>query len=187
MNTYYVAGLPYSDELYHHGIKGQKWGVRRSRQELGYDDKGRLDAIQRRMLKTYKKSMNKYSRLTTRAEKRKRKGKNAAKLLDKANSFLNDANVQKSMSKTYNSLTKYERKRINRGYRRIRSAMFQTTNDYYSRRSKDYYNRRAKGNNTTSNGTTRYAFNIGTTRYSYNIGKMMADNYLKSELLSRKK
>lgn len=29
MSTYYVAGLPYSSELYHHGIKGQKWGVRR--------------------------------------------------------------------------------------------------------------------------------------------------------------
>lgn len=27
--TYYVAGMPYSAELYHHGIKGQKWGVRR--------------------------------------------------------------------------------------------------------------------------------------------------------------
>lgn len=26
---YYVAGIPYSDELYHHGIKNQKWGVRR--------------------------------------------------------------------------------------------------------------------------------------------------------------
>lgn len=28
MGTYYVAGITYSDELYHHGIKGQKWGVR---------------------------------------------------------------------------------------------------------------------------------------------------------------
>ena len=29
MPTYYVAGFPYTSELYHHGIKGQKWGVRR--------------------------------------------------------------------------------------------------------------------------------------------------------------
>ena len=26
---YYVGTLPYSDELRHFGIKGQKWGVRR--------------------------------------------------------------------------------------------------------------------------------------------------------------
>lgn len=29
MSVYYVAGIPYSNELYHHGVKGQKWGVRR--------------------------------------------------------------------------------------------------------------------------------------------------------------
>lgn len=35
MTYYMVAGLPYSAELYHHGIKGQKWGIRRFQQENG--------------------------------------------------------------------------------------------------------------------------------------------------------
>lgn len=35
MEYYMVAGLPYSAELYHHGIKGQKWGLRRFQQENG--------------------------------------------------------------------------------------------------------------------------------------------------------
>lgn len=29
MGIYYVSGVPFGDELYHHGIKGQKWGIRR--------------------------------------------------------------------------------------------------------------------------------------------------------------
>ena len=35
MSCYKVAGIPYSSELYHHGIKGQKWGVRRFQEENG--------------------------------------------------------------------------------------------------------------------------------------------------------
>ena len=35
MNTYYVAGIPYSCEQFHHGIKGQKWGIRRYQNEDG--------------------------------------------------------------------------------------------------------------------------------------------------------
>lgn len=42
MNTYYVAGIPFSDELYHYGIKGQKWNVRRFQNKDGsYTQAGR--------------------------------------------------------------------------------------------------------------------------------------------------
>jgi len=32
---WYYSGFPYSDELYHHGIKDQKWGLRRFQNEDG--------------------------------------------------------------------------------------------------------------------------------------------------------
>lgn len=35
MYVYYVSGIPFGNELYHHGIKGQKWGVRRYQNENG--------------------------------------------------------------------------------------------------------------------------------------------------------
>ncbi len=35
MAVYYIGSVPYSDELYHHGIKGMHWGVRHD-----YEPKG---------------------------------------------------------------------------------------------------------------------------------------------------
>ena len=35
MSLYYIAGYPVSDELWHHGIKDQRWGIRRFQNEDG--------------------------------------------------------------------------------------------------------------------------------------------------------
>lgn len=35
MHVYYISGFPYSEDLEHSGIKGQKWGIRRFQNEDG--------------------------------------------------------------------------------------------------------------------------------------------------------
>ena len=35
----------WNDELYHHGIKGQRWGVRRTAEELGHITKAAKEAL----------------------------------------------------------------------------------------------------------------------------------------------
>lgn len=35
----------WNDELYHHGIKGQKWGIRRTAEELGHITKAAKEAL----------------------------------------------------------------------------------------------------------------------------------------------
>lgn len=37
----YMYEYQFEDELYHHGIKGQRWGVRRTKEELGYKTSSR--------------------------------------------------------------------------------------------------------------------------------------------------
>lgn len=89
MTAYYVAGIPYSAELYHHGIKGQKWGVIRSPEELGYYVGQRIqngiNRLVRPAQKIYEKGQtvkSKYNnvkqKLTT--EKAKKRMKTAAKI-----------------------------------------------------------------------------------------------------------
>ena len=43
MNDYLAYRVKYSDELYHYGVKGQKWGIRRYQNEDGtLTDEGRI-------------------------------------------------------------------------------------------------------------------------------------------------
>ena len=46
----------YPPELYHHGIKGMKWGVRRTPEQLGYRKKGLQNPIVGDMIKSGKVS-----------------------------------------------------------------------------------------------------------------------------------
>lgn len=81
MNVYYVAGIPYSDELYHFGIKGQKCGIRRFQNPDGsYTSAGkeRYSQLKRNEqqsfedMKTKEKEYNKATELKPQYEKDKK-------------------------------------------------------------------------------------------------------------------
>lgn len=172
-HTYYVAGIPYSDELFHHGVKGQKWGIRRSRQELGYEDYGgRLNKVQRSLLKRYNKDMKKGTRLQARAETIKNRGGDPSKKVDKAKAFLSSAKMAKAMSATYNSLAERERKSINRKYTKF-LKMHGFRNMFIGSK--------------IIGGSTGAAIGYGVGVARSGKRRANADNYLTSELMVRRK
>ena len=71
MHIYYVAGVPYSDELYHHGTKGMHWGTRLYQYEDGtltplgkirYGAKKAGESIKSSIKKAHDAKVEKYKR-----------------------------------------------------------------------------------------------------------------------------
>lgn len=78
MTYYMVAGLPYSAELYHHGIKGQKWGIRRFQQENGTLTSAGRERYADAIAKSEANANGNSSRSSQRKEKLKKIAKAAA-------------------------------------------------------------------------------------------------------------
>ena len=54
----------YSDELYHHGIKGMKWGIRRSRAQLGYSSSPRKTKKQAQKVSSKQQRRNEMKKMS---------------------------------------------------------------------------------------------------------------------------
>lgn len=103
------------DELYHHGIQGQKWGVRRYQNEDGsLTEEGRIHYYGRAESKAfdksahgYQKALNKTDKVRAKADvKRARYGYKMDRLKQKLNG--NEAHDARIQSKIDKSRSKYE-------------------------------------------------------------------------------
>lgn len=139
--TYYVAGIPYSAELYHHGIKGQKWGVRRYQNDdgtltsagrerygmrdmasdMGFGEKGHLNSTQKHLSRYASSYANAALRKYNKAEKMQQKGKDNSKVMKKAENLEKNASYYRDMGIKYASLPKGEQMRINRDILRYKA------------------------------------------------------------------
>ena len=86
MPDYSFAGMTYSSELYHYGIKGQKWGVRRYQKEDGtLTNAGKARYGKESIID--KKTARKLSREAARQERRERRANRKQKIQDAARAY----------------------------------------------------------------------------------------------------
>lgn len=135
--VYYVAGIPYgNNELYHFGIKGQKWGIRRyqnedgtltqqgkirysdksARKELGFEKKRGLGLdkyAENYMTYMYKNSRNKEEKYKEKAAKNIGK-KNYDKYVAEGKEYSKSAQLYKAFAETYNNIPQHNKKELNR-------------------------------------------------------------------------
>jgi len=142
----YVYRQPYPNELYHYGIQGQKWGVRRfqnpdgtltaaGKQRYGFPVNDETIKYKRlghgnRIERTYAKREAKDIRNERKYEKREEKllasgkGKSAQKAHNKAENASRQKRSKQGMADVYYELDPVSQRKINNGFKKIRRMGF---------------------------------------------------------------
>ena len=145
----YIYRQPYPNELYHHGVKGQKWGVEHGPPYPLYEghgtskavmeskakygkfsekraEKGHHSQFEKHMARKEKKLTKKADKLEEKAEKTD-KDKRKDRLQDKASNYRAKLDSIESTAKKYYDLDKKEKRKVDRGYAAVNTMVWMSS------------------------------------------------------------
>lgn len=113
------------DELYHHGVKGMKWGVRRTKAQLGYKTTSGKKKKSNSLIKSYVNKRKTAKQKKVAAEKAKQEAANAKK---RSISEMSDAELRErisrlQMEKQYKELLQTSKPQTSRGKKFVANVL----------------------------------------------------------------
>ena len=183
MNTIYYETQDYGDDfLMHHGIKGQKWGIRRYQNEDGsLTAAGKERYVTGDVHKRFRNSMGPYLKSLNVGNPNHTHARAATRILNKADQYVAENNYQSEVAYKKAKLADKKMKKAESKGKEEKAERYKNRSEDYTAMGKIFHERARAGANMVDNMLGMYSqngYSVSSRRYMRSVDR--GKNLLKS-------